>query len=127
MRERVTVAGTIEAGLLSSASVVSGQIATATAELHQARDTILMQNRESVKTAQLITSIRRMEDNVAFYEASEEGQYAALRRRRWRVRYLGSYLTVRVRRWLTYGKSLLKKCHGQTDHPKFVRNALAVP
>lgn len=57
--------------LPSKASSASSQIASATAELRQARNTISMQSKELAKNAQLRMSMKSLEDNVAFYNGSE--------------------------------------------------------
>lgn len=66
------VADAGEAELHSSGSTVSSLMARAAARLRQARDTIAMQSKELAKIAQLKSSLKNLENNMSFYEASEE-------------------------------------------------------
>lgn len=107
--ERVAFAGTREAELLSNESTTLNKIATATAELRQARDTISTQSRELAKIAQLKMSIKSLQDNVAFYEASEEslkGELAAVTMESTR---LGQLFDSVVQKWLTYKRSWVQE------------------
>lgn len=61
-----------EAELLANALATSGQIGRATSSFRQTRDTTSTQSMDLAKIAQLKTSIKNLEDNAAFYEASEE-------------------------------------------------------
>lgn len=72
LTEPEAAASTRKAELFSSASAASSQMATATAELHQARDTITMQSERLAEVPLLRSFIKSLKDNVSFYEASEE-------------------------------------------------------
>lgn len=69
---RVWVAGMREAELVSSVSAASSHISRATAVLRQACDTISTQSKKLATVAQLKSSMKSLEDNVAFHEASGE-------------------------------------------------------
>lgn len=58
LRDRVAAASTRKAELLSGTSVAPSIRSRATAELHQARDTILTQSKSLEKIAQLKTTIK---------------------------------------------------------------------
>lgn len=51
----------------------SSQLARATAELHQARDTILAYSKEVAKSTQLKKSIMGMKYIVGFFQSIEKG------------------------------------------------------
>lgn len=66
------VAGTREAELICNAPAASTQIAKATAELRQTRETISTESKEFDRNAHLKSSRKSMEDNMTFYEEREE-------------------------------------------------------
>lgn len=72
LRKKLAAANTHEVELLSNPSASSGQLARATAEMHQARKTISAWSKELSKVAQLKSSVKHLKDNVALHEASEE-------------------------------------------------------
>lgn len=72
LRGRVAVTSTRKVDLHSGPSAASCQIEKDTAELCQARDTISTQSKDMAKIVRLKTSIKLLEDNVEFYEASKE-------------------------------------------------------
>lgn len=72
MRGRAVVASTREAELLSGALAASIEIERATAELYQACDTISTQSKLFAKIVHWKTSIKNVEDNVAFHIASKK-------------------------------------------------------
>lgn len=100
----VTFASTRLVELLSKVSESSNQISRATTELRQARDTVTMQSKDLVRRAQLKMFIKSLEDNVAFYEASEDCSNSKFARRPRRVPRLVSFLMVYVKKWLIYKK-----------------------
>lgn len=71
LREWIAAAGTRDAQLRPNMLAVSDQIVRATAVLWQARDTIAAQSMELAKVALLRSSIKSLEDNVAFSEVNE--------------------------------------------------------
>lgn len=72
LREGMAVSDRYEAELLANASAALGQIAMATEKLCQAWDMMSRPAKELVKTAQLKTSIKRVEENIALFVAIEE-------------------------------------------------------
>lgn len=77
---RVATASTRNAEFVSNASAVSYQIARGTAEWRQAHRTISTQSRELGRIVLLKKCIKSLEENVAFYKASEgsmNGELAA--------------------------------------------------
>lgn len=69
---RVPVADKRDAELFSNAHAASSRIAKGTAELREACDTISKQSKKVCNTAELKSFIKRLEDNMAFYNASKE-------------------------------------------------------